>query len=169
MEVLASLFRTLSLCGEPGLLDEVLDGCLADEGRYGLREVLVPATRALHGKGFHQGEGAAAWRRLRAHCLEGLGALTARPVAIPDRWSIPSEIACPCAECRVHRFRAVQHRRTHLEDQCRRLGLDLDLHTERSGSPHTLVLTKNRASFVKAQRQFDEDCRTREELEPLVS
>jgi hypothetical protein len=55
------------------------------------------------------------------------------------------------------RLKAVQHRRTHVEQIVRSAECDLDLATERRGSPHTLVATKNRASYERRAKQRRQD------------
>jgi molecular chaperone DnaK (HSP70) len=55
------------------------------------------------------------------------------------------------------RLKAVQGRRAHVEESVRSARCDLDLATEKRGSPHTLVATKNQASYERrvTQRQKD--------------
>jgi hypothetical protein len=55
------------------------------------------------------------------------------------------------------RLKAVQARRSHVEERVRHAVCDLDLATERRGSPHTLVATKNQASYERRARQRRED------------
>ena len=55
------------------------------------------------------------------------------------------------------RLRAVQDRRTHVEQSVRSAACDLDLTTERRGSPHTLVANKNQASYERRAKQRRQD------------
>ncbi|MDE2379595.1 hypothetical protein [Bradyrhizobium sp.] len=48
-------------------------------------------------------------------------------------------------------------RRSHVEDSVRRAACDLDLATERRGSPHTLVATKNQATYERRAKQRRQD------------
>jgi hypothetical protein len=57
----------------------------------------------------------------------------------------------------VHRFRVRQDRRQHLEHQIKGHGCDLDCVTDRTGSPQTLVCTKNTASFEERLKKYRED------------
>jgi hypothetical protein len=50
-----------------------------------------------------------------------------------------------------------EDRRRHLEHQVRGHECDLDLRTERRGSPYTLVCTKNTASYQARLKQYHED------------
>ena len=56
-----------------------------------------------------------------------------------------------------------QDRRNHLEEKIRQHKCDLDFATERTRSPHTLVCTKNKASYqaeLKTYRQDQESLAT---------
>lgn len=89
--------------------------------------------------------------------------------AAPRDWAQPVEIACRCADCRlleafardpardVGRFPMAEARRRHLEEQIRKLEVDLQRTTERRGSPHTLVCTKTWGRFERARRQHAKD------------
>jgi hypothetical protein len=57
----------------------------------------------------------------------------------------------------MHRFRAKQDRRNHLEQVVRESNCDLDLTTDRRGSPHTLVCTKNKASYQQQLKKHHKD------------
>lgn len=63
-------------------------------------------------------------------------------------------------------LRAVQFARTHVEDVVKRAGADVGLTTERKGSPHTLVLTKNTASYERRAKQRKQDVANRGALDP---
>ena len=55
------------------------------------------------------------------------------------------------------RLKAVQGRRTHVEQSIRNAACDLDLTTEKRGSPHTLVAIKNQASYERRVKQRLQD------------
>ncbi len=65
----------------------------------------------------------------------------------------------------VYNFKAVQHERSQMENSIRKYGLDLDMQTIRKGSPHTLRLTKNSASYERALKKWKEDVALLEELQ----
>ena len=56
-------------------------------------------------------------------------------------------------------FKAAEAKRRHLEEAIRRDHCDLDLATEKRGSPHGLVCTKNQASYQRRalERKSDLD------------
>ena len=66
----------------------------------------------------------------------------------------------------MHRFSIRQDRRTHLEYAIRDNHLDLDFKTERKRSPHTLICTKNKASYQARLNKYNQD---RERLAAILS
>jgi hypothetical protein len=50
-----------------------------------------------------------------------------------------------------------QDRRSHLEEKIRQHKCDLDFTTERNRSPHTLVCTKNKASYQAKLKTYRQD------------
>ncbi len=109
----------------------------------------TPAIRAL---------GLGALHRDLLALLEG--ALAAPPRS-PDDWSIDTLSKCKCALCvelssflrdrrRVrHEWPLAKERRRHVHGQINSYGLPVSHVTLRSGSPHTLVLVKQRALFER--------------------
>ncbi len=76
------------------------------------------------------------------------------------------QYAAFCADCRelqqflrdpveqVHRFRVAKHRRQHLHNQISSHGCDMTHVTDHTGSPQTLVCTKNRASYERKKAEL---------------
>ncbi|MGQ9365461.1 hypothetical protein [Azospirillum sp. ST 5-10] len=101
----------------------------------------------------------------RAH----LRACIAEPLEPPADWRRASAVGGDCPHCRaLSRFladptaptwslRAVQADRSHVESRIRTDRCDVDTETLRKGSPHTLVCTKNRASYERRVAQRRED------------
>jgi hypothetical protein len=129
--------------------------------------VLVPAARA-----FAKMAKSTAWPavvRLREASLAHLRGRIALPLEAPRDWIRTNPLKCTCADCRglgaflvtpdqrQWRLKAVQDRRTHVEQSVRSAVCDLDLSTERRGSPHTLVATKNQASYERRAKQRRQD------------
>ena len=91
------------------------------------------------------------------------------PLEAPRDWARINPLQCACADCRVlgaflvasdqqrWRLKAAQERRRHVEESVKATNCDLDLSTEKRGSPHTLVAVKNRASYERlaSQRRHD--------------
>ncbi|TIP78730.1 MAG: hypothetical protein E5X63_36685 [Mesorhizobium sp.] len=125
--------------------------------------VLVPAALA-----FAKRVESMAWPaigRLREAALDHLRGRIALPLEAPRDWSRSNPLKCTCDDCRAlgaflidphqqqWRLRAAQNRRTHVEESVRNAVCDLDLATERRGSPHTLIATKNQASYERRAKQ----------------
>jgi hypothetical protein len=129
--------------------------------------VLVPAARA-----FAKMAMSTAWPavvRLREASLAHLRGRIALPLEAPRDWIRTNPLKCTCADCcelgaflvapdqQRWRLKAVQDRRSHVEQSVRNAACDLDLTTERRGSPHTLVATKNQASYERRAKQRRQD------------
>jgi hypothetical protein len=103
--------------------------------------------------------------RLRAVCLGHLRTRIAQPLEAPRDWRRSSALACDCRDCaelgrfladaerRVWSFKAAESKRVHVSATVARARCDLDLTTKKRGSPHTLVCTKNQASYDRRARQ----------------
>jgi len=149
------------------LASRLVEHLLAWPKTYGFDRALVPAVkRLLEGGARRSG---AAMTRLLAACLSHLKTRAAEPLEAPQNWSRPSDIGCSCEHCAALRhflanpvtetwtLKAAQHFRSHVEDKIRTARADLDVRTERRGSPHSLVCRKNSASYERrvAQRRQD--------------
>jgi hypothetical protein len=54
-------------------------------------------------------------------------------------------------------LRAAAAQRAHVESTIKTAGCDLDMTTVRRGSPHSLVCTKNQASYERRVKQREND------------
>jgi hypothetical protein len=155
-----------------GRFDEALarraaDHILAWSKTYGMDSILVPATREL--MGVVAIKDLAAIEQLRVACVEHLRARASQPLEPPKDWRRPGAVGCTCARCgALSRFlddpgqktwvlKAVQADRSHVEDTIKRARCDVVAITERRGSPHGLVCTKNEASYERRAKQRAED------------
>jgi predicted 2-oxoglutarate/Fe(II)-dependent dioxygenase YbiX len=105
------------------------------------------------------------WR----HAADFLLARSAAPPEEPADWvievSIPHRCAlcarlqafCDSPEATTERFRARQDLREHVESMIARQRLDIGCKTERTGSPHTLICTKNRATYRRRCAEYAAD------------
>jgi hypothetical protein len=86
-----------------------------------------------------------------------------RPGTRPTLWPQRCWRAGPCKLLEVWRLKAREADRRHVEDSIRQGWCDVDCSTERKGSPHVLVCTKNQTSYEcrVAQRRADLDDLTR--------
>ena len=94
---------------------------------------------------------------------------SAAPPEQPRDWVIETRIECDCEHCArlrafcadpadtTIRFRMRQDLRLHVESAITSGRLDIDCQTERRGSPHTLICTKNRATYDRRCAQYADD------------
>ncbi|MGH7091460.1 MAG: 2OG-Fe(II) oxygenase [Stellaceae bacterium] len=152
---------------DAGLAARTIEHLLAWPKTYKPDDMLVPAARA-----FAKQAESAAWpavMRLREAALDHLRARIALPLEAPRDWARTNPLKCTCADCRalgaflvapdqrLWLLKAVQDRRTHVEQSVRSAACDLDLATEKRGSPHTLVANKNQASYERRAKQRRQD------------
>lgn len=152
---------------DEGLAARAIEHLLAWPKTYKPDDVLVPAARA-----FAKLAESTAWPavgRLREASLDHLRKRIALPLEAPRDWTRANPLTCKCSDCRElgafltapdqqqWRLKAVQGRRSHVEENVRSTTCDLDLTTERRGSPHTLVATKNQASYERRAKQRRQD------------
>ncbi len=155
-----------------GLLDatpshRVADHILSNPKTYDLDKILVPAILELRKK--PETQGMVACQRLLSTCLTHLRTRIAEPLEPPGDWKRKSKLSCQCMHCRELEqfladpkerqwaFRAAEAKRKHVESTIARAGCDLDFKTERRGSPHTLLCTKNQTSYENRVRQRGKD------------
>jgi hypothetical protein len=152
---------------DAGLAARAIEHLLAWPKMYEPDDILVPAALA-----FAKQAESATWpavRRLREASLEHLRRRIALPLDAPRDWARTNPLNCTCADCRElgaflvdphqrqWRLKAAQGRRSHVEGSVRNAPCDLDLTTERRGSPHALVAIKNQASYERRAKQRRQD------------
>jgi predicted 2-oxoglutarate/Fe(II)-dependent dioxygenase YbiX len=169
-QLLSGLARALSVTGQPELLSEVVSHALALPEKYPLRIAHLPAIISI-GPWLKQkikisASGLLMWV---AACREQLEHLTAEAPREPTDFRRVAAISCKCADCAelkrfledpheaARRFSMRQDRRSHLEEKIRQHKYDLNTTTERTRSPHTLVCTKNKASYQEKLRTYRQD------------
>ncbi len=151
----------------PVLANAAVDTVLAWPRTYDADAVLVPAAMALDSSARRD---AAAVVRLHDASLAHLRGRIAAPLAPPSDWTRDnSTVSCRCPHCtalatfltdpahETWMFKAVQADRSHVESTIRNSTCDLDTETLRRGSPHTLVCTKNQASYQRRVLQRKKD------------
>jgi predicted 2-oxoglutarate/Fe(II)-dependent dioxygenase YbiX len=174
--VVHDTLRTLAPAGHAGLsalADQAVTHWLAWPRSYGMDAVIVPALRRLAERPALLNRPACL--RLRAAALDHLRARCSLDLAPPADWRREARLSCRCEHClalgrflqsadqEAWRFKAREAERRHVEDSIRQGRCDVDCSTERKGSPHVLVCTKNQASYERrvAQRRADLDDLTR--------
>lgn len=148
-----------------------LESWLWKEGSLShLRRVLAPALLEKTHQAWFTKEHSLA-PELLAASITALTAETTRPLPPYPDWRRPAPDAASTkdpleqdllqfmasATAARHEIRRIQADRTRLEAYVKRHDLDLDLSTERKGSPHTLVCRKNDKSHLRALRQRVKD------------
>lgn len=115
------------------------------------------------------GGGGPAFARLHQAVTDHLDARIALPLDPPPDWGREPTLKCKCRDCiafnhfmadptqKTWALKAIQDRRRHVEREVQAHPCDVDLSTEHRGSPHSLIATKNQASYLKrcAQRTAD--------------
>jgi hypothetical protein len=154
---------------DAGLAATAVCALPAQPGMYDPDGVLVPA--ALH---FAKRRVTADWPavgQLRDAAIAHLQARIALPLKPAADWARHNSLTCGCPDCRdigaflldptqpQFRFKAAMDRRGHVESSVGKAQCDLDLPTERRGSPHTLIATKNQASYERRAKQRGQDLR----------
>lgn len=169
-DVLAGMARSLLLTGQDALLARFIDHVLGLPKLYPLRPAHIEALEALRPWiKKHVKTPSPALARWLTACREQFEALTAELPQEPKDFRREDPIKCSCKECaelkqflrdpkeQQHRFRMREERRRHLENEIYHTQCDLDTKTETKGSPHTLICTKNTASYKKALKTYHDD------------
>lgn len=159
---------------DPTLAAAAVKHVLASPTTYDQDTVLVPATRTLLDQPETAGQDSV--RRLQAAALAHLDARISEPLEAPKDWRRDSQLGCNCEDCQTLKgfladaaqpvwvFRAAEPRRRHVDASIRTARCDVDMATERSGSPHRLVCTKNQASYQRRCAQRLNDLAERDRL-----
>ena len=152
---------------DPALAARSVQHMLAWPKTYGPDRVLIPAVLGLLASAVMQTSAAA--RRLRSACLDHLHVRVAEELEPPRDWRRAGAVGCSCVHCQelsqyladpaqeVWIFRAAAPLRSHVESTIRNANCDLDTITVRKGSPHSLVCTKNQASYKQRAQQRTDD------------
>ena len=174
-QAIADLMAALC-CIDSGLADRAAAHLLAWPQTYDLDALLVPASRRWAATPRcaatpYQPEvfKAAPVQRLCAACRAHLEARLALALAPPGDWRRASALPCRCQYCselarfldspdqRIWRFKAAELARKHVLSSIRSANGDVDSVTDKTGSPHALVCTKNQASYERRVVQRRQD------------
>jgi hypothetical protein len=163
---------------DPALADAAAQAVLARSETWNTDKVVVPA---LLGRRAARARETSATSRLRTAALAHLRSRIAEPLAPPRDWTRPAALSCSCEVCgqlagfladpglETWTFKAAQASRSHLETRIRNDRCDVDFVTLRRGMPHSLVCTKNQASYEARARQRRQDLDALDRLEgPLI-
>ena len=151
---------------DAGLATRAIEHLLAWPALYSPDLVLVPAALTL------AGQASGSWPavgRLREAVLQHLGRRIAEPLEPPKDFSRANPLTCSCPDCRdlgaflvapgqrEWRLKALEIKRRHVEQSVGNKPCDIDLSTEKRGSPYTLTAVKNQASYERRVRQRRQD------------
>jgi hypothetical protein len=149
----------------PTLANAAIDTFLGWPKTYDQDAVLVPASLAL-ARSATTGEAAS---RLRNACMAHLRTRIAEPLAPPADWRRDARLTCKCKFCaELSQFlaeptlstwilKSLQENRHHVQNTIRESRCDVNTETVRKGSPHSLVCTKNQATYERRVRQRKKD------------
>lgn len=151
---------------DAGVAKSAADHVLAWPKLFGLDAIVVPAVKRLAQSKHRAGP---AFDALQMAGVMHLAQRIGEQLEAPQDWTRPSKIRCSCEHCsELARFlakpneerwtlRAAQQIRTHVENVIRHSPADVDCETVRRGSPHSLVCTKNQASYRRRVVQRKQD------------
>jgi len=149
------------------IANEAVAFALARPQIYKIDDVLVPAACELSAETETRDQPAVV--RLRSACLAHLRARISQTLEPPVDFRRDSAVGCKCAQCAelsafladpargVWRLRAAQSSRSHVEQSIKNACADIDWRTEKQGSPHVLICTKNQASYNRRVEQRESD------------
>jgi hypothetical protein len=147
------------------LAQQALARFLAHGDVYDPDQILIPAALAVQSGEAPLPANAPMARLLQEAMITLLRQRIAESLEPPADWCRPAKLKCRCTHCgelsrfldsptdSTWRLKAAKNAREHVTYEIRAAQCDLDLKTETRGSPHTLVCTKNQASYAKRLRQ----------------
>jgi hypothetical protein len=149
------------------LAERFVSHIVASPKAFSMDACLVPAALKLSQNKHVKND--LAMQRLIGACRDHLQNRIAQPLAPPANFSRTDDITCRCQYCgelsdflvdatrREWVLKAAEHSRIHVTYSIHDAISDLDLATVKKGSPHSLVATKNQASYERRvlQRKLD--------------
>ena len=156
------------------LAENTLNYLLAWPATYDMDKILVPA--ALQLTETETSRELPVVERLRNAVGMHLYTRVGEVLEPPADWRRNSQIKCACKDCAELRaflnnpaqstwsFKAAEAKRKHIEHSIKSNQCDLTCITERKGSPHSLICTKNMASYQRRVEQRKNDLDVLERL-----
>jgi len=152
---------------DAALAEDTFDYMLAWPATYDADKILLPAALTLTETS--RSRMLPVVVRLREAVQTHLNRRVAEALEPPQDWRRDSQIKCRCEDCRnlsifldsptqsEWTLRAAEAKRSHVESSIRGHACDVDCVTVRRGSPHSLVCTKNQASYQRRVNQRKQD------------
>lgn len=161
---LAEMLGTARAIQDPKLGEQIVEKILSDPKHWPIDAVVLPAALSL------RKISVPGLDLLKKACLDHLKKRISLPLEPPrDASRSVHGLTCSQSECKSlreflldpkevqWRLRAVADVRGHVESHIKFGNLDLDFTTEKKGSPHTLVCTKNQHSYDVRVKQRSKD------------
>jgi hypothetical protein len=176
-----TLLALLWALDDPELDAQVTERIVTMEKVYPPEGLLLPALVELSRNQGKKVLSRPGFQRLARWIQSFLEARVAEPLEAPKDWVRTAEVNCPCADCKglvaflasptesVWHFRAAEARRRHIEQKIQAYKCDVDLKTERRGSPLTLICTKNQRSYDQRSQQRKDNLEELERVKKLLS
>ena len=158
-EFVTQLFNILAAVRSSDLFASVVGTLCTKPVRYPVLETLGPAIVDFFKSTKFEKDGPL--QRIITYCISQLKSSMCKVLVAPTNNTRSIKFACSCNDCMElmcflkhptevqHRFKMANKRRQHLEDQLGRSGTDATHTIECMGSPYTLVVTKNSASYER--------------------
>ncbi len=149
------------------LADKVLAYFLAWPTVYAVDDILVVAVLSLNQSQFSSN--LPVIKRLRTAVIKHINVRVEVALEPPADWRRNNQVKCGCQDCTALKLfldgptqarwtlKAVEARRKHVEQTIKQHQSDVNCATERVGSPHKLVCTKNQASYQRRVEQRSHD------------
>ncbi len=159
-KLIVELFQSCAVLVEPMYLEQLIQQIIGYSKYYPVTTIQMPALIKLSPwikqkrKGFSP-----SLEKWLSFLLKTLEYRESHPPVKPKDWKRNANVNCTCENCKelssflrdrnteALRFRMRQDMRSHVENQIRADRCDITCSTDRKGSPHTLVCTKNDTSY----------------------
>jgi hypothetical protein len=156
------LLEGAAVAGDHDVRDEAVAFlCSESEGSESLLPCLITLLRTAGKRTVLQAGSRLGLDRVREHCTRSLERRLSVPARAAGDWSIDMPAGCTCTLCEtLSAFLAradeqrlewplAKERRRHVHERIDRFELPIRHETRRTGSPHTLILTKTKALFER--------------------
>ena len=166
---LATLLKVLESSGVGRLVEPLIEKVWQNPQRFDPLELLTPTLGLLANSLPSNSPRVASFLPLWTGTVDFLLQRSEHPPVAPPDWRRTVKLNCKCAVCEemqafildpvatVHRFRVRQELRHHLDGMIQSRGLEMTSITDRTGSPQTLVCTKNRREYDRRCQQYQKD------------
>ncbi len=176
-----AFLRAISEHDLPSQLEAAVAAITRNPAFFDPDSTLVPMLELVAGEAGEAHLPDAPRRTLWDHCADHYLRRSQHPPTPPENWALTVDASDSTSEgkaliafardpeTREARFPLAKARRQHLHRFIETHHLDMDHVTEHKGSPHTLVCTKNRATYKKACARHKKDIALMKRLSRLAN